>query len=141
MTLRIADGLLQQVRRAGEAAYPAECCGAIVGQADGAKRAGNLVPLANRRTDDPHRYLIDAEQMRKVERDAKAAGWEVLGFYHSHPDHPAVPSEFDTVHAWPWYSYVIVQVTQGHALQVASWVLHPEDPRMEPEPLEVESEA
>ena len=141
MTLRIAARLLEQMRRAGEAAYPAECCGAIVGQADGVKRARDLIALANQRTDDPHRYLIDAEQTRVIERDAKEAGWEVLGFYHSHPDHPAVPSAFDTAHAWPWYSYVIVRVTQGQALDAASWVLHPEEPRMEPELLDVEREA
>lgn len=140
MTLRIPPRLLQQIRSEGEAAYPRECCGAIVGPAGPVKRACELFPLPNQRTDDPHRYLIDAEQMKAVERDARSRAWEVLGFYHSHPDHPAVPSAFDTDHAWPWYSYVIVQVIEGRAADAASWVLRPDEPRMDSEPLDVESE-
>lgn len=140
MTLRIPPRLLDQVRREGERAYPSECCGAIAGPVDGEKRAARLYPLANRRTDDPHRYLIEAEQLRSVEREARANNWEILGFYHSHPDHPAVPSEFDTSHAWPWYSYLIVAVADGRAESAASWVLDPDRPRMEQETLDVESE-
>jgi proteasome lid subunit RPN8/RPN11 len=104
------------------------------------KRAVQLYPLANLRTDDPHRYLIDAEQLRRVERDATVGGWEVLGFYHSHPDHPAQPSDFDVAHAWPWYSYLILRVASGSAEDAASWVLHAEESLMEPEVLEIESE-
>jgi proteasome lid subunit RPN8/RPN11 len=140
MTLHLPAPLLDQVRREGEQAYPSECCGAIAGPVDGEKRAARLYPLANRRTDDPHRYLIDAEQLRSVEREARANNWEVLGFYHSHPDHPAIPSEFDTSHAWPWYSYLIVAVTDGRAESAASWVLDPDRPSMQRETLDVESE-
>ncbi|HEU5155282.1 MAG TPA: M67 family metallopeptidase [Gemmatimonadales bacterium] len=140
MTLRIPAQLLDQVRREGERAYPGECCGAIAGPVEGEKRAARLYPLANRRTDDPHRYLIEAEQLRRVEREARANDWEILGFYHSHPDHPAVPSEFDTSHAWPWYSYLIVAVAEGRADSASSWVLDPDQPRMQQETLDVESE-
>ena len=140
MTLHLPVPLLDQVRREGEQAYPSECCGAIAGPVDGEKRAARLYPLANRRTDDPHRYLIDAEQLRSVEREARANNWEILGFYHSHPDHPAIPSEFDTSHAWPWYSYLIVAVTDGRAESAASWVLDPDRPSMQRETLDVESE-
>lgn len=138
--LTLDPALLDQMRAQGESAYPAECCGAIVGIAAPAKRVARLFPLANRRTDDPHRYLIDADQLRRTEGDAHDHGWEVLGFYHSHPDHPAVPSEFDVAHAWPWYSYVIVRVARGKAEEAASWTLHPEEPRMEPEALDLKSE-
>ena len=140
MTLRMPAPLLDQVRREGERAYPSECCGAIAGPVEGEKRAARLYPLANRRTDDPHRYLIEAEQLRSVEREAQANNWEILGFYHSHPDHPAIPSEFDTSHAWPWYSYLIVAVADGLAESAASWVLDPDRPRMQRETLDVESE-
>ena len=140
MTLHIPAALLNQVRHEGERAYPAECCGAIAGAVNGDKRAIRLYPLANRRTDDPHRYLIEAEQLRSVEGDVRANNWEILGFYHSHPDHPAVPSEFDTSHAWPWYSYLIVAVAEGRAGSAASWVLDPDQPRMQRETLDVESE-
>ena len=140
MTLRMPAPLLDQVRREGELAYPSECCGAIAGPVEGEKRAARLYPLANRRTDDPHRYLIEAEQLRSVEREAQANNWEILGFYHSHPDHPAIPSEFDTSHAWPWYSYLIGAVADGRAESAASWVLDPDRPRMQEETLDVESE-
>ena len=140
MTLRMPAPLLDQVRREGERAYPSECCGAIAGPVDGEKRAARLYPLANRRTDNRHRYLIEAEQLRSVEREAQANNWEILGFYHSHPDHPAIPSEFDTSHAWPWYSYLIVAVADGRAESAASWVLDPDRPRMQEETLDVESE-
>ncbi|HSR91900.1 MAG TPA: M67 family metallopeptidase [Gemmatimonadales bacterium] len=140
MTLRMPAQLLDQVRREGERAYPSECCGAIAGPVDGDKRAARLYPVANRRTDDPHRYLIEAEQLRSVEREARANNWEILGFYHSHPDHPAIPSEFDTAHAWPWYSYLIVAVADGRAESAVSWVLDPDRPRMQEETLDVESE-
>ena len=140
MTLRMPAQLLDQVRREGERAYPSECCGAIAGPVDGEKRVARLYPLTNRRTDDPHRYLIEAEQLRSVEREARANNWEILGFYHSHPDHPAIPSEFDTSHAWPWYSYLIVAVANGRAESAASWVLDSDRPRMQRETLDVESE-
>ena len=140
MTLRMPAQLLDQVRREGEQAYPSECCGAIAGPVDGEKRAVRLYPVANRRTDDPHRYLIEAEQLRSVERDARANNWEILGFYHSHPDHPATPSEFDSSHAWPWYSYLIVRIEQGQPREAASYTLDPDRPLMHSEPLEVLSE-
>jgi proteasome lid subunit RPN8/RPN11 len=141
MRLRLTDAMIRAMRSHGERVYPAECCGAIAGRAQPAKHAVRLYPLQNQRTDDPHRYLIDPDQFREVERSVTAAGWEILGFYHSHPDHPAEPSAFDVSHAWPWYSYVIVRVDEGRAADIASWVLATDEARMYPETLEVESEA
>ena len=123
MTLRMPAQLLDQVRREGEQAYPSECCGAIAGPVDGEKRAVRLYPVANRRTDDPHRYLIEAEQLRSVERDARANNWEILGFYHSHPDHPARPSATDLAQAWPNLTYIIVAVREGTPEDLKSWRL------------------
>jgi proteasome lid subunit RPN8/RPN11 len=121
--IRLPDALVGAIRRAGEAAYPAECCGVIAGRVAPDKEAVRLVPMANRRTDDPHRYLIDPEDWRRVDGELRAEGWEILGYYHSHPDHPAVPSAFDAAQAWPWYSYIIVEVWAGRAGEPASWVL------------------
>ena len=141
MTLRIAASLLDAIRGQGEAAYPAECCGALVGRAsaDG-KEVVRLAPAVNRRTDDPHRYLIAPDDLRRLEAEARAESLEVVGYYHSHPDHPARPSAFDTEHAWPWYSYLIVRIDHGRAADAASWVLDDERPLMHPESLEVPSE-
>lgn len=70
-----------------------------------------------------HRFSISPRQLMQAEKTASDAGLVVLGFYHSHPDHPARPSEYDRQHAWPFYSYVIVSTTRGDALDLTSWVL------------------
>jgi proteasome lid subunit RPN8/RPN11 len=93
-------------------------------KADGAKRVRQLVPVRNARTDSArNRYLIEPDAFRRASAELERAGLEVVGVYHSHPDHPARPSEFDREHAWPRLSYVIVQVTAGRAEDAASWVL------------------
>ncbi len=141
MTLRLPGALAAAIRRHGEAAYPAECCGALVGRLDGtAKEVVWLEPAVNRRTDDPHRYLIAPDDLRQLEARARAAGHEILGYYHSHPDHPARPSAFDAEHAWPWYSYLIVRIDRGRSADLASWVLEDERAAMHPESLHVLSE-
>jgi proteasome lid subunit RPN8/RPN11 len=141
MTVRITASLLDEIRRHGERAYPAECCGALVGRAgEDGKEVVRLAPAVNRRTDDPHRYLIAPDDLRRLEAEVRAEALQVVGYYHSHPDHPARPSGFDTEHAWPWYSYLIVRVDHGRAADAASWVLDDERPLMHPESLEVLSE-
>ena len=97
MTLRLSGALLDRIRRHGEAAYPAECCGAMLGtpDAEGLKDVVRLWPAVNRRTDDPHRYLIAPEDLRRLEAEARNEGLEIVGYYHSHPDHPARPSAFE----------------------------------------------
>ena len=144
MSLRLPGALLAEIRRHGSAAYPAECCGALVGRSGGngagGKEAVRLWPAVNRRTDDPHRYLIAPDDLRRLEREVRAEGLEIVGYYHSHPDHPAVPSAYDTAHAWPWYSYLIVRIEQGQPREAASYTLDPERPLMHSEPLEVLSE-
>jgi proteasome lid subunit RPN8/RPN11 len=141
MTLRLPGALADEIRRHGEAAYPAECCGAMVGRAEGAaKEVLRLAPALNRRTDDPHRYLIAPDDLRQLEREVREEGQEIVGYYHSHPDHPARPSAFDAEHAWPWYSYLIVRIDRGRGADLASWVLDDERPLMHPESLDVLSE-
>jgi len=141
MTLRIPEGLLDEIRRHGEAAYPAECCGALAGRGGGeGKEVVRLAPAVNRRTDDPHRYLIAPDDLRRLDAELRTEGLEIVGYYHSHPDHPAVPSAYDTAHAWPWYSYLIVRIEQGRAREAASYLLDDERPLLRSESLEVLSE-
>lgn len=143
MTLRLSGVLLDEIRRHGERAYPAECCGAMAGRVEQqgtVKEVVRLAPAVNRRTDDPHRYLIAPDDLRRLEAELRVEGLEIVGYYHSHPDHPAQPSAFDTEHAWPWYSYLIVRIDRGRAADAASWVLDDERPLMHPESLEVLSE-
>lgn len=140
MTLRLSGILVERIRREGERAYPAECCGLIAGLPGRTKEALDLVPAINRRTDDPHRYLISPDDLRQIEAELRSRHLEVLGFYHSHPDHPAAPSAFDTEQAWPWYSYIIVQVDGGRAAELTSWVLEDDRSAMRAESVEVLSE-
>jgi proteasome lid subunit RPN8/RPN11 len=140
VTLRISESLVEQIRHFGELAYPAECCGVLAGHPGEIKHVLHLVPMQNRRSDDPHRYLIAPEDLLRTMTELRRSDLEVLGYYHSHPDHPAVPSEFDNEHAWPWYSYIIVQVNQGSATELAAWVLPDDRSAMARESLEVFSE-
>src|SRR6185369_6439151 len=136
VTLRVSETLLGTIHREGERAYPGECCGVLAGQPGEIKQVRRLLPVVNRRADDPHRYLIAHEDLQRVEAEVRQADLEVLGFYHSHPDHPAAPSSFDAEHAWPWYSYLIVRVDHGRAADLASWVLDGEGRLMQSESLE-----
>jgi proteasome lid subunit RPN8/RPN11 len=140
MTLRVSASLVEAIRRQGEQAYPAECCGLLAGHPGEVKEVLQLVPVSNRRTDDPRRYLIAPDDLRSAEADLRGSGLEVLGCYHSHPDHPAAPSAFDVAQAWPWYSYIIVQVDRGRAGDLTSWVLADDRSAMRPESIDVLSE-
>ena len=140
MTLRVSEALLGTLHREGERAYPGECCGVLAGQPGEIKQVRRLLPVVNRRADDPHRYLIAPEDLKKLEAEVRQAELEVLGFYHSHPDHPAAPSSFDAEHAWPWYSYLIVRVDRGPAVEATSWQLAGDRSAMLPESLDVFNE-
>ena len=113
------------IRTHGARDFPYECCGFLVGKADGdAVTVARTVPAANTREDSPrNRFEIDPGELVKTDRAARAEGLGVVGFYHSHPDAPAVPSEFDREHAWPGYCYVIVSVRQGVPLEMRNWLL------------------
>lgn len=125
MTLVLGARHVSAIRRHGEADYPAEACGLIGGAVEAERKiVVQLVPLVNRRTDSArNRYLIDPESFRHGEERLERDGLEVIGVYHSHPDHPPVPSTFDREHAWPRLSYVIVGVSRGAASEMKSWVL------------------
>jgi proteasome lid subunit RPN8/RPN11 len=140
VTLRLSGALADEIRREAERAYPSECCGVLAGQASEVKEVSRLVPVPNRRTDDPHRYLISPDDLRRIEVELSSSGHEVLGCYHSHPDHPAAPSTFDTEQAWPWYSYVIVRVDRGRAGELTSWVLDDDRSKMHAESVDALNE-
>ncbi|MCX7993706.1 MAG: M67 family metallopeptidase [Fimbriimonadales bacterium] len=105
--------------------YPHECCGALLGREGESKRIiEQVIRLANERIDErERRFYVSPQQVLMAERRAREAGLLLLGFYHSHPDHPAVPSEYDREHALPYYSYPIVSVVQGAPAELRSWRL------------------
>ncbi len=136
-SMRIPDGVFQQIAAHAERTYPEECCGLMLGKEAGDERmVHEAVELdnsqdANRR----RRFLVSPEQYRKAERFAAERDLELLGFYHSHPDHPAVPSAFDTEHALPWFTYVIVSVAKGKADRATAWLLEEDRVRFAEQPL------
>ena len=99
-------------------------------------------PLVNRRDDSPsNRFSVTADDVREAEKVAREQGLDVIGWYHSHPDHPARPSEFDREHAWPWYSYIIVSVHNGAPQEMTSWRLNDDRAEFSSEALEVRQRA
>ncbi len=136
--LKIGSELLQRIHAHGVETYPHECCGAILGRDDESSREVlDLLPLANRRNDSPrNRFEVTPEDVRLAEKTAGDKKIELIGWYHSHPDAPARPSEFDREHAWPWYSYVIVSVLKGTPSDTTSWRLHDDRAAYDPEAIE-----
>ena len=109
------------IRTHGAETYPNECCGALIGR-DGA--VTETLALPNMTDEGPRtRFRVTPNDYREAERRATEAGGELLGFYHSHPDHPARPSQYDLDHAWPFFSYVIVSVREGVSGDMTSWRL------------------
>ncbi len=136
MSLILDSHLPDAIREAGERAYPDECCGFLLGRYDNPRLATELAPAENERTDAAHhRYLISPEAYLRAEIDAEARGLEIVGVYHSHPDAPAEPSEFDRRHALPGLSYVIVSVRQRRAEDLRSWALTEDHVRFDEEPI------
>ncbi len=108
LQLTVTAAVDRAIRRHGEDTYPHECCGALVGRAG---CVSDVVALPNTTEEGPRRrFLVRATDYREAERRAGELGGELLGFYHSHPDHPARPSQYDLDHAWPTFAYVIVSV-------------------------------
>ena len=116
---------LERIEQQGVEAYPEECCGVLLGkEQNGRKRLSDILPLNNAREDSRrNRFLILPEDFVRSEREARARGMEILGFYHSHPDHPARPSDYDREHAWPWYTYLILAVEKGKPKAMTGWSL------------------
>ncbi len=143
MALRIPRTLYEQLRRHGEHTYPYECCGVLVGQFNESdlKVVTAVSPCGNTRTDSPeNRYHISPAELVRIQRDAALAGNDILGFYHSHPDHPAQWSATDLAEAhWTACSYVITSVEQGAAVLTHSFVLVGEenDKRFDDEAIEI----
>jgi proteasome lid subunit RPN8/RPN11 len=125
--LNLSFELEKNIRADGESAYPNECCGVLIGEVDneGNKTVKYTLTIDNAREDGEqyHRFLITPQDMMKAEQTARSMKLDVIGFYHSHPDHPSAPSGYDKDHALPFYSYIIVSVDNGKAQILTSWEL------------------
>jgi proteasome lid subunit RPN8/RPN11 len=155
MATALSSEIAQKIREHGAETYPHECCGALLGRdLDAAETTAAgvatlpsreilaLYPLVNRRDDSPrNRFSVTSDDVRDAERAARDQGIDVVGWYHSHPDHPAAPSEYDRDHAWPWYSYIIVSVAHGKPQEMTSWRLGDDRSQFTGEDLEIRESA
>ena len=137
MTLIAPQTELKKLHAHAEAGYPHE----VVGILAGSKATGELLkvhPLINERADSAHnRYKVSGLALMRAEQALEAEGHDILGYYHSHPDHPSRYSDYDRDHALPNMSYLIVSVLNGKAVDTASWRLHEDRSAMSAEPIEI----
>src|SRR6201988_4250339 len=132
-SLRLMPGIADAIRRHGVETYPNECCGALIG-IDGVVE--HVTPLPNTTEEGARRrFLIRPADYKFVEEEARRLNHDLLGFYHSHPDHPARPSQYDLDHAWPFFSYIIVSVRAGKPEAMTSWRLREDRSAFDPERL------
>lgn len=126
MSILISEDILAQIHLNGEMAYPEEGAGLMLGtEKDGERVVTNLLFLTNAREDSAryNRYLITAQDMLRGEQEAEHLGVSIVGIFHSHPDHPNQPSEFDREYAIPWYSYLITSILNGQTQRSKCWRL------------------
>jgi proteasome lid subunit RPN8/RPN11 len=140
MGIRLSEKHIEAIKRHGEQAYPEECGGLLLGVIqNGVRIIREVLPLVNVREDSRHnRVELNPLDYARTEREASGRGLGVWGYYHSHPNHDAVPSSFDLEHA-PFieWSYLIVSVRKGKAEEVCSWTLREDRSEFEEELLEI----
>ena len=131
--IKLTEGHRSEIGAHGERDYPYECCGLLLGKfgEGGVKSTVETYPISNAREEQAkrNRFLIRPEELMQGERYAEKKGLEVVGFYHSHPDCPAVPSQYDLEHAWPMYSYIVISVSAEAMQDFRSWEMEPDRSR------------
>jgi len=131
----------EEIRAHGARDYPYECCGLLIGrfEADGRKNVLETFAISNAREEAAkrNRFLIQPEELLRGEKYARDKKLDVVGFYHSHPDSPAVPSQYDLEHAWPQYSYIIVSTTSSDTGDFRSWEQRADRTQFDEEQIEV----
>lgn len=141
MSIRLTSTQINQIRKEGEISYPQECCGLLVGRlTNGTKVISETYPVSNARDEAAkyNRFLIPPNAVREAEQYARGKKLHILGFYHSHPNAEARPSQFDLEHAWPFYSYLIVSVNDRRASDLTCWRMLDDRSQFVPEELIVE---
>lgn len=123
--LEFPSSIFERMTGFAEAAYPYEGCGVLIGSAaEAGTEVVEIVEGRNLVQDRRHdRYELDPRDIIRAEQQARAAGLEVIGFYHTHPDHPARPSQYDTERAWPKYHYVVISIMAGRLAEATAWQL------------------
>jgi proteasome lid subunit RPN8/RPN11 len=133
----------KQIEAHAVATYPYECGGMLIGrfENDGRKVVTETFPLENSSTEDQrNRVLIHPKDVMRAERHARAAKLDVVGYYHSHPEDTAIPSQYDLDHALPVWTYIIVSVLDGKAADFRSWEMENDRSRFNPEEFLIEGQ-
>ncbi len=139
MTLQVSNDVLAQIHAHGENAYPEEGAGFLLGS-DGTERiVKTILPLKNSREDTArhNRFLITPRDYLKAETEADRLGLSLIGVFHSHPDHPNRPSEYDREWAQPFFSYIITTGQSGKATESRSWQLLEDRSKFEEEDIQI----
>lgn len=126
MSVELKTAQLHAILKHATSAYPQEGCGLLVGRSENGRKIVEEIWVqenAHQEEGKYARYLIPPDAMLQEERRAEQKGLDIVGIFHSHPDHPERPSEFDREHAFPWYAYLITSVEHGHAAKTAAWRL------------------
>lgn len=122
--IEIAPDLMHAIREHGREAYPEECCGALLGVRGEPARVSRIERIENsRESNRVRRYEVSPQDYLRLEKLARESGVDLLGFYHSHPDHPAAPSAYDREHAFPFFHYLVCAVASGRPGEVTAWTL------------------
>ena len=141
MTLSLSEEVLARIHAHGEEAYPEEGAGFLLGadSANGQRAVTSIFPLTNSREDEArhNRYLITPEDYLKAELTADKLGLSLIGVFHSHPDHPNRPSEFDRLWAQPFFSYIITSINEGQAVESRSWRLTEDRTKFDEEEIKI----
>ncbi len=143
--IQIPQGVWNDIVAHVESGYPNECCGIFGGNVSGSEPlmlvAGSSRALNLNKERSRDRYLMNPKDIVSAQKHYAVAGQDIVGYYHSHPDHPAAPSETDRVNAWSGYSYVIISVQKGKVAKYTSWVLNEKTQQFEEEKIVIASEA
>jgi len=139
----LSEKQIEEIKSHGEATYPYECGGMLIGtfNPDNSKTVAETFPLENSSTEDQtNRILISPKDVLRAERYARSQQLEVIGYYHSHPEDKAIPSQYDLDHALPVWTYIIVSVLGGKAKDIHSWVMENDRSKFNEEEIEINAE-
>ncbi len=125
VALKVSKSDIQKMFEHGEESYPYECCGVLIGTPGESAVVVEVQRLTNVNKEMPtRRYDVDPLELAKADSEAEAKGLQIIGIYHSHPDHPARPSKYDLNHAWRYLSYIVMSIENGKAKEITSWRLN-----------------
>ncbi len=138
MVVLIQTGQLQYITTHARNTYPEECCGFLLGVDSGERKIHRAIAAQNVNSDSRrNRYNINPIELMRADEEGRKSNLNLIGVYHSHPDAPAQPSQFDLEHAWPWYTYLVLSVQNGEPKNISAWFLREDRSAFQPDDLKI----